>query len=148
MSIRSFLESAEILYEKGKYDEALCLVCIAIDARSAELYPKIKSCTKRYKLFLKDNFWTICKRGFPGILAQKICIKLEIPCESLEPDKDGYVDMEQIIYHVLRCGLVHKCKIDETIQFTDKTIIGNWNNVFCIPKSIIWGLIDSLDETC
>lgn len=35
MSIQSFLNSAETLYDNQKYSEALCLVCIAIDACSS-----------------------------------------------------------------------------------------------------------------
>lgn len=34
MSIRSFLDAAKILYDNKKYEEALCMVCIAIDACS------------------------------------------------------------------------------------------------------------------
>lgn len=66
---------------------------------------------------------------------------------ALKTDKNGDVDMEQIIYHVLRCGLVHECNIDETIQFTDTTIICDWNDKFYIPKDIIWGLIAAARES-
>lgn len=145
MSIQSFLESAEILYNNEKYEEALCLVCIAVDARSANQYPNKKN-AERYKLFLKDHFPTICKYGFPGIEASSIRIKVNIQCIALKPDKNGYVDMEQIIYHVLRCGLVHECNIEKTILFTDTSIIGDWNEKFYIPKDIIWGLIESIKE--
>lgn len=31
MSVQSFLDSAKILYDNQKYNEALCLVCIVID---------------------------------------------------------------------------------------------------------------------
>lgn len=146
MSIQSFLNSAKLLYENNKYAEALCLVCIAIDAYSIKQYSNNRKNNERYKVFLKDHFAIICKQGFPGIQADCIRIKVNVPNKALKPDQDGYVDMEQIIYHVLRCGLVHECDIDKTIQFTDTTIIGDWNESFYIPKDIIWGLIASIDK--
>lgn len=144
MSVQSFIESSEILYNNGKYEEALCLACIAIDACSANQYPK-KTTSERYKLFLKEHFSTICEFGFPGIMASKICIKITQPSKFLKPDENGYVTMEQIIYHVLRCGLVHTCNIENTIQFTDRTIIKDWDQEkFPIPKDIIHGLLESV----
>ncbi len=146
MSIQSFLDSAEILYDNQKYDEALCLVCIAIDACASKQYPNKRN-AERYKLFLKKHFSTICRYGFPGIEASCIRIKVNIPCIELKPDSNGYVDMEQIIYHVLRCGLVHECNIEDTIQFTDTSNIEDWNEKFFIPKDIIWGLMEAIKES-
>ncbi|WP_294358554.1 hypothetical protein [uncultured Clostridium sp.] len=145
MSIQSFLDSAQILYDNKKYEEALCLACIAIDACSYKQYPN-EGNAKRYKSFLKEHFSTICRYGFPGVQANSIRIKVNVPNVHLKTDKNGYVDMEQIIYHVIRCGLVHECNIEKTIQFTDTTRIGDWNNKFYIPKDIIWGLIAAVKE--
>ena len=142
MSIQSFVDSAIMLYENDKYYEALCLTCIAIDACSAKIHSSETSNAKRYKQFLKSYFRTICEFGFPGISASSIRIKVNSAVEGLRLDDKGYVDMEQIIYHILRCGLVHNCKIEETIEFTEDTIIGDWEeDKFYIPKRIIWGLI-------
>lgn len=146
MSIKSFIDSAELLYENQKYDEALCLACIAIDACASNQYHGKKN-AERYKLFLKEHFWTICRYGFPGIEASSIRIKVNVPSKALKPDSNGYVDMEQIIYHVIRCGLVHECRIEDTIQFTETSIIGDWNDKFYLPKNIICGLIEAVKES-
>lgn len=84
--------------------------------------------------------------GFPGIDASRIRIKVNVPNIALKTDEKGYVDMEQIIYHVLRCGLVHECNIEKTIQFTEKSTIGDWNEKFYIPRDIIWGLIKAVQK--
>jgi len=147
LSIKSFTESAIILYKRNKYNEALSLACIAIDACSAKIYPNISQNSERYKKFLSDYFRVICTYGFPGIMADNIHIKVNAKIENLRLDDYGYVSMEQIIYHVLRCGLIHDCMIDETIQFTEETIIGDWNgDKFLIPKALIWGLIATIQE--
>ena len=146
MSIQSFVNSAKILYDNEKYEEALCLVCIAIDACSSHRYPTKRN-AERYKLFLKEHFSTICRYGFPGIEASSIRIKVNVSNSALKPDSNGYVDMEQIIYHVIRCGLVHECNIERTIQFTETSIITDWNEKFYLPKDIIWGFIEAIKES-
>lgn len=149
MSIRSFIDAAKILLDNKKYEEALCLTCIAVDACSAKEYPdkRNRGNAERYKLFLKKYFYTICEYGFPGIQANNILIKVNIPNIALKTDENGYVDMEQIIYYVIRCGLVHECNIEKTIQFTNTSVIGDWNEKFYIPKDIIWGLVASIEES-
>ena len=148
MSIKSFIDAAKILYEQNFYNESLCLICIAIDATASKFYPDKKG-NERYKLFLKDRFRTLSEVGFPGISADNICIKLNTVIENLKPDKNGYVNIEQIIYHLIRCGLVHQCDLEQSIEFTEETIIGNWNtDKFYIPKNIIWGLIAIVEDCC
>lgn len=147
MSIQSFIQAAKTLAKENYYFEALCLTCIAIDARAAQIYTN-KSVTERYKLFLGQHFRTITNIGFPGISADNIRIKVNANISNLKTDVDGYVDMEQIIYHVLRCGLVHNCEIEKAIVFTDRIMIGDWNtDEFYMPKSLMWGLIAAIEET-
>lgn len=146
MSIKTFIEAAKILAKENHYHEALCLTCIAVDACAAQIYTD-KNVTERYKLFLSQHFRTITNIGFPGISADAIRIKVNANIPNLKTDGDGYVDMEQIIYHVLRCGLVHNCEIEKSIIFSEKTMIGDWNtNEFYMPKSLMWGLIAAIEE--
>ena len=146
MSIKSFVSAAKILYAEGFYEESLCLTCSAIDACSALVYPD-KRVTNRYKLFLKAHFRTISKIGFPGISASGIRIKVNIGIPELKTDSNGYVDMEQIIYHVVRCGLVHSCSINTSVVFIDQTMIGDWNaDKFYLPKALLLGLIAAVEQ--
>ncbi len=146
MSIESYIEAAKLLYQENFYEEALCLVCSAIDASAARCYSN-KKVSERYKLFLKDNFRTITKASFSGCSIRSIRIKLQVKTDSLKPDDQGYVDLVQIIYYVLRCGLVHNCNIEKTFEFVDYNHIGNGgNNKFYIPKSIILGLIAAVEN--
>lgn len=146
MSIKTFIRASKCLSENGFYEEALCLVCNAIDASAAACYPEMKV-SERYKLFLVDNFRMITEVGFPGISADGIRIKVNTKVEHLKLDAEGYVNMEQIIYHVLRCGLVHSCNIDKRIEFVNYTALGDWKeNKFILPKTIIWGLIAAVEN--
>lgn len=77
--------------------------------------------------------------GFPGIHATGIMIKcINVPL--LKADSNGYVGIEDIIYHVIRCGLIHECEVENLIEYTDETIIGDFNGKFKMPKQLFWGL--------
>jgi len=46
--------------------------------------------------------------GFPGISAS--CIKIKcININDLKTNTNNMVDIENIIYHTIRCGLIHQC---------------------------------------
>jgi len=101
MSINTFIDSAIKLYENEYYDTSLCLVCMALGRCAKDRYPNL-AVGKRYKQFIVDNFSVICQRGFPGISASSIRIKINATVENLKLDRAGYVGMEDIIYHVIR----------------------------------------------
>ena len=145
MSISSFSKAAKHLYEVGYYNEALSLACCAISSLSSQKYPD-EFDNKRYKQFLQDNFELISEKGMPGISCGSIKIKVNRDIKELKKDSNGYVDFTQIIYHVIRCGLIHNCMIDESIVFTEETLIGDYDEHFKIPKNIIFGLIESIEQ--
>ena len=96
---------------------------------------------------MKTHFRAISEIGFPGISASGIKIKVNANIPELKVDRDGFVNMEQIIYHVVRCGLVHSCNINTSVVFIEQTIIGDWNaDKFYLPKDLIWGLIAAVEE--
>lgn len=147
MSVHSFLEAAQYLYDNNFYDEALCLVCVAVDATAQIQYPNLKV-SERYKKFVSANFRKICSKGFPGVSADFIKIQVNVDVKNLKLDENGYAGIEDIIYHVIRCGLVHDCAIDQSIRFIDSTHIGNWEEgLFFLPQSIIIGLIDAVKSS-
>jgi len=46
--------------------------------------------------------------GFPGIDAGGILMKcINVP--DLDTDPDGYVSIADIIYHIVRCSVIHEC---------------------------------------
>lgn len=146
MSIESYVNAAKLLYDKGFFEEALCLTSITIDAVSKETYPK-KNVGERYKKFLRDHFREICNRGFPGIDADGIKIKVCHPVENLKTDECGDVDIPEILYHIIRCGLAHDCKMHSGLIFTHETEIGDWTKEgFKIPKAVLLGLLDIVES--
>mgnify|MGYP000288195872 CR=1 FL=1 len=140
MSIGSFISSSLDLLKAEIYDVALSLACSAVDATSAKMYPDEKYNNVRYKSFLKENMRIVTTFGMPGVSAGGIKIKcVNIP--GLKTDKESMASLEDIIYHIIRCGLIHQCEIEDRIEFTEKTMLGDFENKFRIPYAIIFGLV-------
>jgi len=78
-----------------------------MNATASKCGYKGKNNTK-YKQFLRDNMRVIATFGFPGISAS--CIKIKcININDLKTNTNNMVDIENIIYHTIRCGLIHQC---------------------------------------
>ncbi|MBL7780340.1 MAG: hypothetical protein JNM22_03915 [Saprospiraceae bacterium] len=139
MAIGNFVSAGVVFHNYGKRDVSLALICSAIDATAQKVFPSERKNNNRNKKFISKYLRIITAFGFPGILASGIRIKCE-NIRDLHTDRDGYVGIEDIIYHIIRCGLIHECEIDSRIEFTDDTIIDDFDGVFKIPKQVFWGL--------
>jgi hypothetical protein len=143
MSIGSFISSSLQLLKEGTHDVALSLACSAVDATSAKMFPNEKQNNARYKKFLKKNMRIITTFGMPGLSAGGIRIKCSnIP--GIKTDAEGMAGLEDIIYHIIRCGLIHQCEIEESIEFTQGTMLGDFEQKFRIPYAIVLGLVMSV----
>jgi len=153
MALSTFVYSGIQLFQEGSQDVAVSLICSALDATAKKRYPK-KNNNERNKQFMRDSMHIITYFGMPGIFATGIRIKcVDVP--GIKTDKDGYVGIEDIIYHVIRCALIHECDVAELIVFTEHVRIGDFNQRFEIPKSVFVGLAmstilapENADERC
>ena len=139
MSIGSFIEASLYHFEQKQYDISLALACSAVDATASKCGYEGSNNTK-YKQFLKENMRMITTFGFPGISASGIKIKC-VNITGFKTDNNNRVDIENIIYHTIRCGLIHQCDIDSQIEFTPDTFIGDFINKFKMPRNLVIGLI-------
>lgn len=138
MAISNFISAGVIFHNHGKRDVSLALICSALDATAKKVFPNDNN-NQRNKKFIRKYMHIITRFGFPGVLATGIRIKcIDIP--NLRTDSEGYVGIEDIIYHTIRCGLIHECEIEDLIEFTDETLIGDFNQKFKVPKELFWGL--------
>lgn len=91
-----------------------------------------------YKEFLSDNIPIIAKIGIGPALAG-----IEIRCNHPELPKssDGTYKIEDIVYHLVRCGLYHSASLPDGLHITDNRIGSDKEGNILIPKTIITGLI-------
>ena len=124
---------------KGEIELALSDICIAIDVTSQRYYGVPASSASCYKRFLKENIWMIVVTGMGSLITE--AIKLPFTHKDIKTDSEGYCTLEQIIYHVMRCGLIHGTGEDSKIKWNNNVPLaidkeGNLN----ISPSFIWGL--------
>lgn len=142
MSIGTFVSASLDALNEGKYDIALSLACSAVDATAAKVFPN-KNNNSRYKSFLKQNMRVITTFGMPGISAAGISIKcVNVP--GIKTDQNQVAPLEDILYHIVRCGLIHECELDQRLEFTERTQLGDFGNRFRIPYAIVIGLLVSV----
>lgn len=125
--------------EKGELDLGLSDICIALDVTSQEYYKKTSSSRTVYKDFVKENIWMIVATGMGTLITESIKLPFQHP--DIQSDADGYCTLEQIIYHVMRCGLVHGTGTGSKIIWNANIplAIDNTGNLNLSP-SFIWGL--------
>lgn len=125
--------------EKGELDLALSDICIALDITSQKYYGKISSSRTDYKSFIKENIWMIVATGMGTLITESIKLPFHHP--EVKPDADGYCTLEQIVYHVMRCGLIHGTGEDSKIvwNYSVPLALDKSGNLQLSP-SFIWGL--------
>lgn len=142
MSISSFIEASLYHFERKEFDIALALASSAVDATASKA-GYFGNNNIRYKEFLKDNMKIITTFGFPGISASGIKIKC-INIKELKTDENNMIDIENILYYTIRCGLIHQCDISSQIEFTTSTFLGDFIDKFKIPQNLVLGLVVSV----
>ena len=106
-------ESIDKLNE-GDPINALIQVCIAIDATSKKEYPGQKP-GQRFKAFLKKNqpFITRLSTG-----------KLEIGGSIIFTTKGRVKSLEEVLYKLVRCCLLHEGDLSEEVEITKNNVLG------------------------
>jgi hypothetical protein len=141
------LQEAIAKMETGDVEGALIPVSIAVASTAQYLYRNPKQKSNRgddglhYKRFVHDNLDIITRVAFAGLGIDKDWfIKYNHP--DVKPDSTGHCTIEQILYHVIRCGLVHRSEIPSDIRFA-KTGAFPYDGKpgVLLPEGLIYGLI-------
>lgn len=97
--------------------------------------------------FVSDYMWLITYMGLStgssNIMINAIKVKFSHP--DIKNDTAGYCKIEDIVYHVMRCGLLHSTGLDSKIQWSENISLGIdiYGNLI-ISNKFIWGLIGAV----
>lgn len=143
-NIRFFIEDAIDLYNKEHYETSLSLVCCAIDACARIKYSENRNGI-RIRLWINDHIGMISRKGLPVTFGQGCKFKFgSIP--NLRKDADGYSGIEDVIYSLIRCSLIHECRLSSSIILGNEEIFSYDNGRISVPHKIIIGLIESVKD--
>lgn len=111
MSIKNRIEDAQLLWKAGRKEGAFVLALIAVAATSRKRYPKPIKDHKAFKQFILDEMGNVT--GGPSK-------NVAFPFKG-----NDKTPLEDILYHHLRCQLVHEGTMPESIVFTPPMIEKN-----------------------
>jgi len=115
---------------------ALLPISSAVDATATKHFNRRGR--RSYKDFIHENLGLITKVALgPSVLN----IKLKYDHPDLETGPDGLCTIEDILYHVVRCGLAHSAELPSTLKFVDENRFQVDNGLLVLPASLIYGLI-------
>lgn len=153
MSVATKVQKTIDEMEAGDPIEALYQICSAIDVTArAETGKDGRS---GYKQFIHENLGLITNIAFGGTKVLNLHFGYDHPNDHMKRDANGRVSFQELMYHVVRCGLMHDTKIPDTLRFVDKNDIRMSDGELELPKSLIYGLLVSVivapsngDEQC
>lgn len=138
MSISKRITEAIDKMAVGVTESALISASIAVDATASQVYPAKRN-NQAYKDWLHDNLPLITIVGMGNVSIENMHLAYS-HCD-LQPDDKGRCLIEQIIYHVVRCGLLHKAKLPNTLKFSSEGVIKIEGDTLTLGSSLIKGLI-------
>jgi len=124
--------------EDADPEGALFQICAAIDVTAKN--ESGKSGRKNYKDFIRQNLGLITDIAFGGRKILNLNLAYDHP--KLKKNANGCVPLQDLFYHVVRCGLYHEATLPDDLKFTDDMQIRiEEDGVLVLPSALIYGLI-------
>jgi len=128
MSIADRVKESVDKYNSNDLENALIQTCIALDGTAKNEFPRIKKNNKRFKALVNANMDIITFFTFNT--------NVFVNCRF------GEYTIEQFVYEVLRCGLLHEGELSARFKFAEPgepVLISN--KQWCFPKTFIFGTL-------
>ena len=128
---------------KGETPLALTSACIALDITSQRHAGVKRSGRSHFKRFVSDYLWFITYVGFPGLMASTVRVPFSHP--DVKADAAGTVGVEDIIYHVIRCSLIHSDEKAAKVVWNNAIALGlDQHGSLVLNNGLVWGLVSSI----
>ena len=132
MSIADRVRECMDKYGSNDLDNALIQVCIALDATSKNEYPSAKKVSERFKRFVRENLDVITFFTLNGNIVRD---RFQV----------GDLTFDNLIYKVLRCGLLHEAKVPQLLKFVQPgESVTVSDKQWCLPTTFIMGTLLSV----
>ncbi|MFC1736633.1 hypothetical protein ACFL1X_10995 [Candidatus Hydrogenedentota bacterium] len=124
--------------QESNPESALHQICAAIEATVKR--ESGAGGRSNYKNFIQQNMELITRIAFNSISGKNMYFELAHP--DLPKDSNGVSSIQDIFYHVVRCGLYHDAKLPDNLRFCDgKKIFTDTDGVLVLPSELIDGLL-------
>ena len=126
--------------ERREFYAALEHACNALDVTSQRQYKQKSSSRSIFKKIIREYSWLIEFMSLGGI-------NLDETKFSNFPIIDGTrspilePDFSDLMYHVVRCGLVHSDSLSEGFLFHNSNAVVLSAGEITFPESVVWGIL-------
>jgi len=138
MSIGKRVAEAIQKMSTGDSEGALIPTSIAVAATAQKQFPHKKN-NESYKRFIRHYLPTITRASLGGLSTTGLRFRYSHPDIKAAPD--GTASIEQILYHSVRCGLLHNAQLPKGLSVTSEGKIGVENGILVLPDSLVFGLL-------
>lgn len=135
-NIGNFLSDAINKIIAGDYEMATASLCIAISGTAIKAFPNENKDSTRYKRFLQQYMSLIIYVATGLALKKGAPFRVHFDHPKVPKDSEGNCSLEDILYHIIRCGLLHEA-VFPSIIILGNNISGNGE----VPIGILSGLI-------
>ncbi len=123
---------------KGDHEQALHDICSAIEVTATK--EAGKSGRRSYKDFIADNLVLITRSAF-GVDGTWGSMGFKYDHPDVKPGPNGFCSFEDIMYHVVRCGLYHEATLPSSLTFTNNNVIScDGGKTLSLPAALTKGL--------
>jgi hypothetical protein len=137
MSVGKRVSATIDMMQGGDPEGALFQICAAIDVTASKELGK--SGGSSYKDFIHQNLGLITDIALGRQILNQ---NFGFDHPKLKKDANGYVSIQDIFYHAVRCGLYHETALPDDLKFTDEMQIRlDEGGVLILPSALIYGLI-------
>ncbi|MEJ1296898.1 MAG: hypothetical protein RPU34_07195 [Candidatus Sedimenticola sp. (ex Thyasira tokunagai)] len=119
---------------------ALEHACNAVDVTSQRRFESTKSGRKIFKDLIEEYHWLVEFMSIGGInLDETVFENFPITEAVKKPiEKPKFYDL---MYHVVRCGLIHSDSLEKGFSFHKENTILLADREITFPASVVWGLL-------
>jgi len=128
-------------------EDAMLHACIAAGATSRREYRDVRRDNEAYKRFLSKNIQLIFLVATCGqVRVSTPSIRFRVKDDAVRTDARGLAPLESILYHMVRCSLIHNSVMPKDFALTSRDLKG-WrisrpeNGPLTMPWQLIVGLV-------
>lgn len=126
--------------ERGEIYAALEHACNALDVTSQRYYEQKTSSRRHFKNIIKKYSWLVEFMALGGInLDETIFDNFPITDGVREPILKP--DFSDLMYHVVRCGLVHSDSLSKGFSFHKEGAVLLAESTIIFPETVVWGIL-------
>lgn len=139
MSVGKRISEAFDRLVENDYEAATIPVSIAVAATASRCNPTAKD-GFAYKEWLRINLGLITRVGM-GNVSITDSFRFAFSHPDLKPDVNGLCTLEQLLYHVVRCGVVHQAEISPAVKFGPPGTTTFDNSTITLSAGFLTGMI-------